>query len=103
MPKTLFVALLLGIGCAAENAEEKTAEPSQEEMTETETTDTETEATDTETETELPEGLSGTVPDSSLPAPEFQATSNDGSSRGPEDLIGQPTVVWFFPLAGTYG
>ena len=29
--------------------------------------------------------------------------SNDGSARSIEDLRGQPTVVWFFPFAGTPG
>ena len=50
-----------------------------------------------------PEGLNGTVPASALPAPEFVALNSDGSSRGPEDLMGKPTVMWFFPFAGTPG
>ena len=29
--------------------------------------------------------------------------STDGSARSLEDLRGQPTVVWFFPFAGTPG
>lgn len=50
-----------------------------------------------------PEGLNGTVPASALPAPEFVALNSDGSTRGPEDLMGKPTVMWFFPFAGTPG
>ncbi|MGB0590279.1 MAG: hypothetical protein ACPGU1_11410 [Myxococcota bacterium] len=50
-----------------------------------------------------PEGLHGTVPGAALPAPEFVALNSDGSARGPEDLMGKPTVMWFFPFAGTPG
>jgi hypothetical protein len=54
-------------------------------------------------EASWPEGLHGTVPGSALPAPEFVATNHDGSTRGPGDLMGKPTVMWFFPFAGTPG
>ena len=50
-----------------------------------------------------PEGLHGEVPGAALPAPEFVATSHDGTARGLEDLMGKPTVMWFFPFAGTPG
>ena len=54
--------------------------------------------------TELPEtGLNGAVAADALPLPAFSATSHDGGSRGPDDLRGHPTAVWFFPAAGTYG
>jgi cytochrome oxidase Cu insertion factor (SCO1/SenC/PrrC family) len=35
--------------------------------------------------------------------PEFNAVANDGTPRTREDLLGHPTVVWFFPVAGTPG
>ncbi len=38
-----------------------------------------------------------------LPAPEFAATNRDGAPRGIDNLIEGPTVMWFFPAAGTYG
>ena len=51
----------------------------------------------------LPPGLHGQAPPDAVPLPEFVATSHDGSERGPDDLVGHPTVLWFFPFAGTPG
>ena len=51
----------------------------------------------------LPPGLHGQAPPDALPLPQFVATNYDGSVRGPEDLTGHPTVLWFFPFAGTPG
>ncbi len=45
----------------------------------------------------------GTAPSSPVSAPVFAATNRDGTARGQSDLIGQPTVMWFYPMAGTYG
>ena len=50
-----------------------------------------------------PEGLHGEQPQSATPLPQFAAINADGSARGPDDLIGKPTVMWFFPFAGTPG
>ena len=47
--------------------------------------------------------LNGTLPPEQLEAPTFMATNRDGTSRSQEDLVGQPTVMWFFPLANTAG
>jgi hypothetical protein len=47
--------------------------------------------------------LNGTVPDTALPAPEFVATNRDGGARAREDLLGHPTVMWFYPAAATAG
>jgi peroxiredoxin Q/BCP len=48
--------------------------------------------------------LHGTRPPSSVGMPpSFQATAHDGTARGPRDLLGQPTVLWFFPAANTSG
>ena len=52
---------------------------------------------------EIPDETYGQTPATSLPAPEFSATNYDGTSRGIDDLTDGPTVVWFFPAAGTYG
>ncbi|MCB9761769.1 MAG: hypothetical protein H6739_18145 [Alphaproteobacteria bacterium] len=49
------------------------------------------------------DGLHGERPSEPLPLPDFVATSHDGSARGPDDLRGHPTVMWFFPSAGTFG
>ncbi len=68
------------------------------------TTDSGTVAdTDTDTTVEVPDGTYGQAPAESLPAPEFAATNSDGTPRGISDLTDGPTVVWFFPAAGTYG
>ena len=52
---------------------------------------------------ELPSGLSGTEPSSPVPVPDFTATNYDGGTRTSTDLVGHPTVVWFFPAAATPG
>lgn len=38
-----------------------------------------------------------------LVVPDFAALSHDGTPRSRDDLLGHPTVVWFFPVAGTPG
>ncbi len=45
----------------------------------------------------------GVRPEQPVPLPDFVATNMDETSRGPADLQGGPTVVWFYPAAGTYG
>jgi hypothetical protein len=50
-----------------------------------------------------PDELNGSVPDEALAAPEFVATNRDGGARSREDLLGHPTVMWFYPAAATAG
>jgi len=45
----------------------------------------------------------GTTPVEQLALPEFSARNADGTTRGKEDLIGHPTVLWFYPRSGTPG
>ena len=72
-------------------------------------TDTDSDAdtdADTDTDTDTDTGVyvfNGTVPDSRIPAPEFEARNMDGSTRSRPDLIGHPTVVWFYPAAASSG
>ena len=47
--------------------------------------------------------ISGTAPTAMLVVPEFVAENFDGSPRSRADLVGHPTIVWFFPAAGTPG
>lgn len=47
--------------------------------------------------------LHGTTPEEALPLPDFTATNMDGSSRTGVDLVGHPTIVWFYPAAATGG
>jgi hypothetical protein len=49
------------------------------------------------------EGLHGTVPDEAIDAPSFVATSEHGELRDRDALLGHPTVMWFYPAAGTAG
>lgn len=70
----------------------------------TEVVDTDVDTdTDTDPDTEIPDGLNGSKPAENLPAPEFAATNRDGTPRARPDLIGHPTVVWFYPAAMTSG
>lgn len=48
-------------------------------------------------------GLNGRVIDPPLAAIDFSAQNLDSSARDRSDLIGQRTVMWFYPAAGTYG
>ena len=52
---------------------------------------------------DVPSGTNGTIPGVTLEAPEFSATNRDGGARDREDLLGHPTIMWFYPAAGTYG
>ena len=47
--------------------------------------------------------LHGTLPAEQLARPTFTATNMDGTTRSESDLLGQPTVMWFYPAAGTGG
>ncbi len=59
---------------------------------------------DTDSDADLDTGaLHGTVPGEALPAPEFTARNRDGSDRHQADLLGHPTVMWYYPIAGTSG
>jgi hypothetical protein len=49
------------------------------------------------------EGLHGSAPKTEVPLPMFEARNTANESRGPTDLVGIPTVVWFFPFAATPG
>jgi hypothetical protein len=47
--------------------------------------------------------LYGERPGAPVALPDFVATNRDGTVRGPADVRGRPTVMWFYPAAGTYG
>jgi peroxiredoxin len=51
----------------------------------------------------LPSGLNGTPVDPAVPLIAFSAQNSDGTSRSMSDLVDGPTVIWFYPLAGTPG
>lgn len=45
----------------------------------------------------------GVPPAAPQAAPQFQAVAHTGAPRSRADLIGHPTVLWFFPIVGTPG
>lgn len=47
--------------------------------------------------------LVGKCADKNRTLPPFKALSHDGTPRSKKDLMGHPTVIWFFPVAGTPG
>ena len=48
-------------------------------------------------------GLNGAAPSGDTSLPTFTAQNMDGSPRTRDDLLGHPTVMWFYPLANTGG
>lgn len=52
---------------------------------------------------EIPEGLHGVAPDAPVALPTFAARNQHGEARSEADLLGHPTVLWFYPAAGTFG
>ena len=51
----------------------------------------------------IPPGLNGTVISPPLPPTSFSALNLDGTRRNMDDLMDGPTVMWFYPLAGSPG
>ena len=49
------------------------------------------------------EDLNGVLQDPPVELPDFQVVNYDESPRSKDDLLGHPTVVWYFPAAGTPG
>jgi hypothetical protein len=47
--------------------------------------------------------LIGTRPIQPVALPAFTARNSDGTTRTADAVRGHPTVVWFFPAAGTPG
>ena len=63
-------------------------------------------STDTDTDTSsttLTGDFNGTLPPIEIAAPDLSAQNRDESLRSKDDLLGHPTVLWFFPFAGTPG
>ena len=50
-----------------------------------------------------PHTFVGVAPETPVALPDFTATNRDGGARGPADLRGSPTVMWFYPAANTFG
>lgn len=50
-----------------------------------------------------PADLNGTYVEEGTEAPEFDATNRDDTPRDRDNLLGHPTVIWFYPAAATGG
>jgi hypothetical protein len=87
------------VGCGQDD----TPEDTQSTTTTTDTSTTDTSVTATTSTTIDTAELYGTAPTQPLPAPEFLAYSHEGEPRTREDLMGHPTVLWFFPFADSPG
>ncbi len=67
-------------------------------------TDADTDSdSDSDTDSDTDADYNGTVPTDSIPAPEFEVQNMDETIRTRDDLIGHPSVIWFYPAAGTSG
>jgi hypothetical protein len=50
-----------------------------------------------------PTPLHGARPSAPVAVPDFRALNSDGAPRDRTALLGHPTVLWFYPMAGTPG
>lgn len=82
---------LLFAGCGPEEQKEDTA------------SQPEPEDTGPPVDTALYGDLEGDRPDEYLEAPEFSARNQHEEERGQDDLLGHPSVLWFYPMANTSG
>jgi hypothetical protein len=52
----------------------------------------------------LPAGLIGKAPPSAAPIPAFTSVVDEtGKAVTPAELVSQTTVLWFYPLASSFG
>jgi hypothetical protein len=80
------------------------AEKPLESKADSQSTDSPNESTPTESPPDTsPPQLHGATPENPLPLPDFTASNMDGAARDREDLLGSPTVMWFYPAANTSG
>ena len=94
--------LLLLFACLSTPKESTPVADSQGSTTDSQTTDSQTTDSQT-TDPTLPQDLVGKPPENPVPLPEFVAYNSDESPRSREDLLGHPTIVWFYPAASTAG
>ena len=58
---------------------------------------------DADADTDMPGNLNGEAIDPPLDPVAFHALNMDDSARSLSDLTDGPTLMWFYPLAGSYG
>ena len=47
---------------------------------------------------DLENQIGGTIPDRTMVIPDFEATNFDDDLRDQDSILGQRTVLWFFPV-----
>lgn len=94
-----MIHLLLLLACTEPDA--GAPPPTDTSVADSGTTDTGADDSGTVLDTALT--YNGVPPDAPVALPDFSARNLDGSARGPADLRGHATVLWFYPAAGTYG
>jgi hypothetical protein len=104
---TIAVGLVMGCSGPEESTDSFTHPFTSQHETGTGTSNGTVTDTDTDTDTDpgtLPTGLNGDVPAQALPPPDFsQVVARNGTLASPADLVGRPTVLWFYPAAFTGG
>ena len=98
--RLLLPFVLFAVGCATETNETTKTDTSSQDISQQ---DSSQEDTLSPTETEIPSATNGTAPSTEIGPPTFTATNSDYAARTQQDLIGQPTVIWFFPFSATPG
>jgi hypothetical protein len=101
----VLTCVLLALGCGDKPGADDTADSGGTGDTAdsgTDTADSGTDTADSGGDTAVVE-YNGTPPKQPIAAPVFSATNRDGGARDRSALIGQPTVMWFYPAAGTFG
>jgi hypothetical protein len=104
--KTMNLALVLTLGCSSKQATPDSATSNRSDTGPMVETDADTDAdadTDTDADTDMPDNLNGEAIDPPLDPVAFNALNMDDSARSLSDLTDGPTLMWFYPLAGSYG
>ncbi len=107
----LVAAIGSGVGCAGADEVEPLIHPStSSHSTAPPTTDPDPDPDPSSTDTYVDTGsgsstgLHGVVPAVALPLPTFtEVIAMDSTARTSANLVGQPSVVWFYPAAFTGG
>ena len=95
---------LLALGCNAPGAGDgKVADSGAADTGDTAVDDTDDTDDTEDTDEPLAGEYNGDIPTNPVSLPTFAARNQYGEARSEADLVGHPTVLWFYPAAGTYG
>jgi hypothetical protein len=97
-----ILTLAMMLGCTSENKGADTASGAESDTDTDADSDSDTDA-DTDSDIEFPDDLNGEIVDPALDPTEFSAMNMDDTARSLADLTDGPTIMWFYPAAGSYG